>query len=71
VAIIAWDCADEAYREHAYKCMAIDIARLREALRLARADLVEAVAQIDRELSFVDPALLMDRAPQVTNGERA
>ncbi len=29
---IAWDCADDAYREHAYNCMAEELARLREAL---------------------------------------
>lgn len=70
MAVIAWDCADDAYREHAYKCMAIDIARLQEALRLARADLVEAITQIDRELSFVDPALLMDHPSTQSNGDQ-
>lgn len=67
---IAWDCADDAYREHAYHWMAVDIDRLREALRLARADLIEAVAQIDRELSFIDPKSLMDRASPLSNGEQ-
>lgn len=35
---VAWDCADEEYREHAYNCMALEIQTLRSALVRGMAD---------------------------------
>jgi hypothetical protein len=39
MAVIAWDCADDEYRERAYNGMAAENERLRAALDLARTEL--------------------------------
>lgn len=35
MAVVAWDCADDAYRELAYKAMAIEIAKFRDDKEVA------------------------------------
>lgn len=32
MAVVAWDCADEEYRERAYKAMAVEIDQLKHDL---------------------------------------